>query len=154
MPAFVDNMGRTWTVSITYGTIRRVRELLGINLAEPQQGEPPLLTRLGTDVMLLCDVIFALIRPQAEQQGVDDEQWAAAMGGEAILAAHDAFYEALEAFFRDAGRLDLAKAVRKQLTMIQLSVKASERRVERFDPESEVEQIFGDWDTSSQQSPE
>jgi len=43
-----------------------------------ETGDPPLLTRLGTDVILLCDVIFASVKPQADQHGVSDEQFRAA----------------------------------------------------------------------------
>jgi hypothetical protein len=32
MKTFVDNMGKTWTVTVNVGTIKRVKDLLGINL--------------------------------------------------------------------------------------------------------------------------
>lgn len=32
---------------------------------------------------LLCGVIFALIKPQTDERGVTDEEWAEAMGGDA-----------------------------------------------------------------------
>ncbi|MBU0717313.1 MAG: hypothetical protein KJ749_03615, partial [Planctomycetes bacterium] len=59
-----------------------VKGLLDVNLLELEAGDPPLLTRLGTDVILLCDVIFALVKPQADTSGVTDEQFGAALGGE------------------------------------------------------------------------
>jgi hypothetical protein len=154
MSAFTDNAGRTWTISVTFGSIKRVKELLSVNLARLEDGDPPLLTQLGTDVVLLCDVIYCLIKPQADQQDVSDEQWAAAMGGEAILSAHNAFYEALQDFSRSAGRPDVVKAARKQKVMIELAVKAGEQRLDGIDPEAEIESIYGDSDTSSPPSAE
>jgi len=154
MSAFTDNAGRTWTISVTFGSIKRVKELLGVNLARLEDGDPPLLTQLGTDVVLLCDVIYCLIKPQADAQDVSDEQWAAAMGGEAILSAHNAFYEALQDFFRSAGRPDVVKAARKQKVMIELAVKAGEQRLDGIDPEREIESIYGGSDTSSPPSAE
>jgi hypothetical protein len=148
MSTFTDNAGRTWTVSVTFGSIKRVRDLIGVNLARLEDGDPPLLTRLGTDVMLLCDVIYSLIKPQADQQDITDEEWAAAMGGEAILSAHNAFYEALQDFFRKAGRPDVVRAARKQKVMIDLAIRAGEEKLSRIDPETEIRSIYGDSDTS------
>jgi len=149
MHSFTDTAGRTWTVSLNYGSIARIKALTGVDLFKLDEGDPPLLTRLGTDVALLCDVIFAAIKPQADAQGVSDEQWAEAMGGDAILAAQTAFYEELVSFFQSLGRRDMARAAATQQRMIELAVQASERRIERIDPERTVESIFGDSDTSS-----
>ena len=33
MKTFTDNTGRTWTLSVTVGTIKRVRALCGVDLA-------------------------------------------------------------------------------------------------------------------------
>ena len=112
MKTFTDTAGRTWTIALTIDAAKRVKGLLDVNLLELEAGDPPLLTKLGTDVILLCDVIFALVKPQADQQGVTDEQFGAALGGEAILAAQTALYEELVHFFRGLGRNDLAKAVK------------------------------------------
>ena len=57
MKAFEDAKGRRWELSLTIGSAKRVLEKLGVNLLEPEGGEPPLLTRLGADAMLLCDVL-------------------------------------------------------------------------------------------------
>ena len=143
MKTFTDNAGRTWTVSLTIDAAKRVRGLLSVNLLEPEAGDPPLLTRLGTDVILLCDVVFALIKPQADAAGVTDEQFAAALGGDVILAAQTAFYEELVVFFRKLGRTDLAKAVDAQRRMIDLAVRRIETRIDRLDLEATIESALG-----------
>jgi hypothetical protein len=76
------------------------------------------------------------------------------MGGEAILSAHNAFYEAPQDFFRSAGRPDVVTAARKQKTMIDLAVRAGQEKLDRIDPEIEIESIYGDSDTSSPPSAE
>lgn len=53
MATFTDDAGGTWTVRVTFGSTKRVRDLIGVKLARLEDGDPPLLTRLGTDVMLL-----------------------------------------------------------------------------------------------------
>ena len=156
MHSFSDNAGRTWTLSLTYGSAKRVKALLGndVDLLAIEQGTPPLLTRLATDVVVLCDVIFALLKPQADEQGVTDEQWAEAMGGEAIMAAQDALYEEIISFFQSRARADVVAAARKQKVMIDLAVKAGEERRENVDAQAEISRIYGDWDTNSPESAE
>ncbi len=155
MQSFTDNAGRTWTLSLTLGSAERVKALVDVDLLEPcDQADPPLLTRLGTEVALLCDVIFALIKPQADGQGVTDEEWAEAMGGDAILEAQQAFYEELVCFFRMLGRRDVVKAAATQQRMIELVISANEERLDAVDPEQEVAAIYGDSPTSSGPSPE
>lgn len=139
MKTFTDNAGRTWTISLTIDAAKRVKSLLGVNLLELESGDPPLLTRLGTDVILLCDVIFALVKPQADAAGVSDQEFAAALGGDVVLAAQSAFYEELVDFFRKLGRGDLAKAVDAQRRMIDLAVARIETRIDRLDLEAAVE---------------
>ena len=148
MRTFTDSAGRTWTVSLTIDAAKRVKGLLDVNLLELEAGDPPLLTKLGTDVILLCDVIFALVKPQADAAGVSDEQFGAALGGEVILAAQTAFYEELVDFFRKLGRTDLAKAVDAQRRMIDLAVRRIETRIDRLDLEAAVESTLGEPSTS------
>jgi len=154
MRTFTDSAGRTWTVSLTIDAAKRVKGLLDVNLLELEAGDPPLLTKLGTDVILLCDVIFALVKPQADAAGVSDEQFGAALGGEVILAAQTAFYEELVDFFRKLGRTDLAKAVDAQRRMIDLAVRRIETRIDRLDLEAAVESTLGEPFTSSPPSSE
>jgi len=131
-----------------------VKSLLDVNLLELEAGDPPLLTRLGTDVILLCDVIFALVKPQADAAGVSDQEFAAALGGDVVLAAQTAFYEELVDFLRKLGRGDLAKAVDAQRRMIDLAVARIETRIDRLDLEAAVESPLGEPSTSSPPSSE
>ena len=87
MKTFTDAAGRTWTITLNLGTALAVKDKLGVDLLQPEAGDPPLLTRLGTDELLLCDVIYCLLQPHAGRRGVSDEQFGEALGGEAILAA-------------------------------------------------------------------
>ena len=67
MKTFTDNTGRTWTLSVTVGTIKRVRALCGVDLANiitMESGKTPnvgLLERLASDPVLLVDVLFAVV---------------------------------------------------------------------------------------------
>ena len=148
MKTFTDTAGRSWTIALTIDAAKRVKGLLDVNLLELEAGDPPVLTRLGTDVILLCDVIFALVKPQADAAGVTDEQFGAALGGEAILAAQTALYEELVDFFRKLGRGDLAKAVQAQKKMIDLAVARIEERLDGLDLEAALTKTLGESSTS------
>ena len=149
MKTFTDSAGRTWSISLTIDAAKRVRSLLDVNLLEPEGGEPPLLTRLGTDEILLCDVIYCLIKPQADQQGVSDEQFGQSLGGAAVLAAQQAFYEELIDFFRQRSRPDRARAVEAQMKMIALAVAKIETHLDQLDIEAELDATFGSLSGSS-----
>ena len=111
MKTFVDTAGRAWTLSLTLGSAMRVKDTLGVDLLQPEVGEPPLLTRLGTDEMMLGEVICSLLAGQFEACSVTEQQVREAFDGKTLLAAQKAFYEELVDFFRKLGRTDLAKAV-------------------------------------------
>ena len=157
MKTFTDTAGRTWTIALTIDAAKRVKGLLDVNLLELEAGDPPLLTRIGTDVILLCDVVFALVKPQADATSVTDEQFAAALGGEAILAAQTALYEELVHFFRGLGRADLAKAVDAQRRMIDMAVQRIETRIDKLDLEAAIETTLGEsftsWPASAASTP-
>ena len=137
MKTFTDSAGRTWTINITVDAIKRVKDLVGVNLADVTEGDvsggPPLLTRLETDLVLLCDCVYALVKPQADQQQVSDEQFGQALGGDAILAAHDAFWGALSDFFHQLRRLDQVRAIEKQQKLVGVAVAAADKQIEGID---------------------
>ena len=154
MKTFNDNAGRTWTIAVNVDAIKRVEGLIkGVNLANLTHGDPPLLTRLETDIVLLCDAIFALVKPQADQLGVSDEEFGKAMGGDAIIAAHDAFWEELNGFFRQLRRTDTARAIEKQAALVKATVAAIEQRVETLDVENVIAKALGSSVGNSPESP-
>jgi hypothetical protein len=111
MHAFSDTTGRQWDLSLTIGAAKRVKGLLNVDLLDLAGGNPPLITRLHTDAMLLVDVIFALLKPQADAAGITAEQFGEALGGDAAWNAYQAFAAELEDFFRQFHRPDLERTV-------------------------------------------
>ena len=154
MKTFVDKQNRSWEVSLTVGSAKRVRDLLGVNLLEPEAGEPPLVTRIGTDEMLLCDIIYCICKPQADKLDLTDEQFGELLCGDVILAAQEAFYAEMLDFFHQRGRMDRATAIRKQMEVIRLSVARAEKEIGKFEIEEMVEKAFGPSSTSSPESSE
>jgi hypothetical protein len=132
MHIFKDNANRDWTISLNIGTAMMVKDRLGIDLLQPESGDPPLLTRLGTDEMLLAQVIATLLESQFELHKVDANEIYQCFDGQTFARAHEAFYQELIDFFQSRGRHDRAKAVAKQKNMILAGVKAAESRIDNI----------------------
>lgn len=96
MRTFKDNAGRTWTVSITVDAIKRVRGLLDVDLLEVVGGK--LIDQLISDPVLLCDIVYAVCKPEADAQGISDEDFGKAMAGDAIEHATEALLDELVSF--------------------------------------------------------
>lgn len=98
MHTFKDNQRREWTVEITVAAIKRVRGLAGVDLMEVLEGSNGLIERLVRDPVLLCDVIYAACKPQADERQISDEAFGASMAGDAIEHATAALLEELVDF--------------------------------------------------------
>jgi len=102
MRSFKDNADRTWTITLNVFAVKKVRDLLNVDLldlggdqAEPGNG---LLYRLIADPVLLVDVLYVICKDQADGANVSDEQFGRAMAGDVIDAATRAFLEELADF--------------------------------------------------------
>jgi hypothetical protein len=128
MKTFTDNAGRTWTIAINVGAVKRVRGLLDVDLLEAVEGR--LLERLVSDPVLLCDVIYALCKPEADPRNISDEEFGRAMGGDAIDGATAALLSELVDFFPKGRRGVLRKALDKLETLQQRVIDHATRRIE------------------------
>ena len=128
MKTFTDNAGRTWTVTVNVDAIKRVRGLLDVNLLEVVDGK--LLERLVSDPVLLCDLVYAACKPEADARGVTDEDFGRAMAGDAIDGATTALLEELVDFFPSSRRRLLAKALGKLKVLEGMAVAAAEKRLD------------------------
>ena len=142
MKTFKDNAGHNWHISLTIGTAMLVKDRLNIDLLQPEKGDPPLITQLGTDEYLLAQVISVLLESQFEEQKVDATQIYQFFDGQTFARAHEAFYGELIDFFQSRGRSDRATAVQKQMKMILASVKAMETKVDGLNVDAVVEKTM------------
>ncbi len=155
MKVFNDAAGRTWTIALNLGSAMQVKDKLGIDLLRPEDGDPPLLTRLGTDEMLLGEVLCALLGPQFEKHNVTDADVRMAFDGATLLAAQKAFYEELIDFFRCRGRTDRAKAVTAQMQLIDKATNAIEEKIQAMDLDKLIDgALSGTLPDSSASTPE
>ena len=115
MKSFTDNLGRTWTLVVNVAAIKRVRALCGVDLnaiVEIDKNNNPtaeLLERLSTDPVLLVDVLYAVCKPECDSKNITDEDFGAAMAGDAIEQATAALLDEVVDFFPTAKRAALQK---------------------------------------------
>jgi len=111
MRTFKDMAGRTWTLQINVDAIKRVRGLLNVDLLEIADGK--LIERLASDPVLLCDVVYAVLKPDADSAQVSDVDFGRAMGGDCLEHATSALLEELADFFPSSKRKVLRLALSK-----------------------------------------
>jgi len=96
MKTFSDTAGRSWTITVNVDAIKRVRSLCNVDLLELAEGK--LIEQLIRDPVLLCDVVYAVCKPQLDERSVSDEDFGRAMAGDAIEHATTALLEELVNF--------------------------------------------------------
>ncbi len=105
---FTDALGRTWTVDLTVGILRRLAQApLSFRLEEamPSKIEEKTATAaieayqaFLNDDLRFGDVLFNIIKPDADAKGINQEQFEAGLKGEANQAAICAFHAAFTDF--------------------------------------------------------
>jgi hypothetical protein len=128
MHTFSDTQGRPWTITLNVDAIRRVRSVLDINLLDAIEGR--LLERLITDPVLLCDILFVVIQPEAISKGISDEDFGRSLGGDVLEAATTALLEELVDFFPSAKRTVFRKALTKLKQLEALAIDTATQRLE------------------------
>jgi len=159
MKTFADNAGRCWSVSLNVDAVKRVRSLCEVDLMEAVGGK--LLERITSDPVLLCDVLFAVCREEAEAKGVSDAEFGRALAGDAIDMATTALLEELVSFFpTEAKRRVLGKAMSKLTTLQTRALAVAEARLDSPELEREMERAlsgtgssFGNLPASSESTP-
>lgn len=148
MPKFKDNAGREWDLALSVSTVKRVRSLAEVDLLDALSGK--LLAELAGDVILLCNVLYAICEPQCRAQNVTDEQFGEGLAGQALDDAARAFTEALADFF---ARPDQRQVIRELAGKIDQALTAAGNlameRLEQLDPVAIVQSLDRQGETSS-----
>ncbi len=152
MKTFKDRECREWSISVDVSAVKRVKSLLDVNLLEVADGK--LLELLVSDPVLLCDIIYCLVKPQADERGVDDESFGRAMGGDAIDHATAALLGELVSFFPNGKRRVLGKALEKLRAFEARAVEAAEKRLDSPELDARFESALASLGDSSGSLPE
>ena len=161
MKTFTDNTGRPWSVAINVDALKRVKTLLDVNLLEVAEGKVVdgkvvpggLLERLTSDPILLCDVIYAVCKPEADAKEISDEDFGRAMAGDAIDVATTALLEDLVDFFPQGRRQLLRKALGKLRKLESMAMQAAERKLDGPELERRMEKALAEIDSQENPAP-
>jgi hypothetical protein len=118
--------------------VRRVRSIVNVDLLEAVEGK--LIEKLVGDPILLCDVIYVICKPEADQRSITDEDFGRSMAGDAIDHATTSLLEELVDFFPKSRRALLTKALGK---FRQLETKAIQLVDKQLDDPKLEEKVLG-----------
>lgn len=128
MKTWTDNRQRTWVIEINVTTLKRIRDLAGVDLLEAIEGD--VLERLIRRPDELAAVLYAACQPAADTAGVTPENFGEGLAGDAIDAATEALLADLVAFFPRARRAVIDKAVAKVRHLEAMTYNAAERALD------------------------
>lgn len=111
MPVF-DALGREWQVALDAPKSQRVREECGVNLT-PRPGEKFELAPIVEDPERLPNVLWVLVRSQAEKANVTRDAFVEAIVGDVAEAAGVALGEAIVNFIPNRGRREALREALK-----------------------------------------
>ena len=141
MPTFKDANDREWTIKLDAPTVLRIRSATcdvpnckhlqgcgctGVDLAD-LSGETQ--RQLRRDVVLLVNTLYLLCQPEAQRQGITDEQFGACLVGDAIRRATIAMDEAIADFFPEETRAILRAITAKDTEVRTLGMKRALEKI-------------------------
>jgi len=157
MKQFTDSKGDTWDIEVNGGTVKRVSDLLEIDLGQPLSGDPPLITRFDTDIVFKVNLLCAVCHTQIVGRNVGEVEFAERLSGKALQSASDVFWQELALFFLSLGRKEVVGVMRKQREIVSDAIRRATEAIESGALEEAVSKelaALGDSAASTPQSPE
>ena len=152
MKKFTDTAGGEWPVVITVDTIKRVRGEINVDLLEIVGGK--LIAEICADPVLLCDIAYAICKPEADKRGLDSSGFGSLLSGDVIEAAGNALMQELIDFFPQPKRQLLEKAFRKMQEIEIRGMELAETKLADPEMDKHLETMLEQSIASSMSSPE
>lgn len=145
MATFKATDGTEYAVNVNVASVKRVRELTGVNLLGLVDDQKSV-GELFADDVRFCEVMCAVVRPQLEQAGKTDDDFFSSINGEVIEAAAEALLAEVVNFFHEPRRTLLKKALEKYLMALR-KVRADDaahaaKAMEEMDIETDLRRIL------------
>ena len=106
MRTFKDRSGREWTVDLNITEAKRAKSMLKVDILDlmDEAKGTELLARLQGDEIFVVDLVYVLVKDQADKLGLTDEDFGRSMAGGAIDEAHKVLLAEICDFFRNPAR--------------------------------------------------
>jgi len=143
MSTFKDALGREWSFSITVIEVKRLRELIQVDLLDfASEKADQMFNRLATDPVLLVDLMSILLTDQIQQLGLDERGFALGLVGEGLDNAMGALIREVANFSGPhRGKLILA-AWNQVTTGLKAATAIAEKRLAEMDVEAMATKRF------------
>ena len=143
MKTFKDNADRTWSLSINVAAVKRVRGMIGIDLYRLVDDGFESLGKLVSDPVQLADVLYCLVKEEADARSISDEEFGRALAGDSIAHAAHAIVEELIDFFPDArARAGLRKVIEAGRKVQERLLDHAESLVLQIDADAEAKKLM------------
>lgn len=151
MRTFKDTAGCEWSISLTFGSMRSLKQAAigdkheSIDLLSPDvttEGQP-LFVRLWHDDWLCLEVLHHLLGPQARTIGLTDQQLVDRFDGPVYEAAKAAFFAEWSDFFLGRGQTNLCAAISQLNAMKAEAIQQATEKLEALDVREQVAAILG-----------
>ena len=121
MKTFRDTVGREWAIAVDVNAIKRVMkapiehlgEPIKVNLLELVDPDGELLKKVIAYPPLVCDIAYAICKPQCDAKNVSDEEFGRAMGGDVLEQVLELILEETVDFFPQDRRAVLKRVLSK-----------------------------------------
>lgn len=145
MRTFRTTDGTEWKVAVNVGTIKRCHDETGLRLTDLFANEAKIGEFFADDVRF-CTVLYAVIKPQADEAGKTLDDFLAVIDGTVIEGAVEALLAEVADFFQEPRRGLLKKTLAKyQAAHARLTTEGArdaERRIEETDFETLLRQTL------------
>lgn len=144
MHSFKDNAGRAWNLEINVLVCQQLKAAHGFDVYALLDDGMKKLAELVSNPVHLAEVLCTLIKGQLAALGVTPEQFFAALAGDVLDAAAQAFVDEVLDFFPErATRQIHKKAILKAKELQAVMVSRAEKELESLDLEDTARKLSG-----------
>lgn len=145
MKAFKTTDGTEWKVTVNVGTIKRVQDDTGLRLTD-LFASPEKISEFFSDDVKFCEVLFSVVRPQAEADGKGVDDFLSSIDGTVIEGAVEALLEEVADFFHEPRKGLIKKTLAKYRAahdrLVTEGVLAVEQKINQTDFETLLRQTL------------
>ncbi len=153
MKSFKDCEAREWSIAITVDVIKRVRRMCEVDLLDLIEGR--LIEKFILDPILLCDVLYAVCQPQADERNLSDEDFGRSMAGDAIEHATRALLEDIADFYPSPReRAEIKKVIALAWEAVDMAHDKIEAKLDSGEIQKAIREALANAGDSSGSTPE
>lgn len=116
MASFKDRQDRSWSIDFTLGSLARVKSETGVDLLTLHVPDSPALAMLRDDPVMLLQVLCVQLRPQFQERGISEQQFADALQEEHVWGAVEALLLAMVDYYPPAKRTALQPLMQRVIS--------------------------------------